>query len=336
MEEDKIFVMDQKPYLKVFDAFTGTYLYNIGKQGRGPGELPYLSNVDINPYTHTILLNWRIVNKFNFQGKFQGSIKPPSIDSVESVSSNMVMMQDNLYAGGIRYYGGNQQNLIAVFDSNKLIINKKKCYENFIQMADPSLVVWSPFDQAGVFYRTQKEVRYFRGISDTIYSYSQQQRTYTPVFVFNYGKHKTTCRTVPGLENKDLVKIKSVSESKRYIFLDFDTKKASPEPFEDEFYRGESCYNYTNTSILGIFDKKKETLSFLLQPIPGIRGFKNDIDQGIPFRVRSVTSKGQMIDYYHACKFLEYAKKIKAPNGKLKATISEVSEGDNPIIVIAQ
>ncbi len=337
LEKGKIIVMDGEPFLKVFDAYTGKYLYNIGKKGQGVGELPRLYSSDINPQKNVVLLNWnKISNQFNLEGKFIKQVNLPALNAKEHIYSNGVAIDQNLYASGISHSGEAQQNLTVVFNDEKQLINTTKCYENLIQLTEMGIVVFSPFDQAGTFYRSPNHIRYFRGISDTIYSYSSKKQTFLPAFCFNYGKHKTTRKVGPNRENKDLIKIRSICENKRYMFLDFETVKASPEPFDDEVFRGGSICRFKNNSILGVFNKQSATLDFLLQPIKGIRGLKNDLDNGIPFMVRSVSSKGELIDYYQADKFLEYAKRLKRTPNSFNKIIKQISEDDNPVVIIAE
>ncbi len=247
---------------------------------------------------------------------------------------NGIAIDNNLYATGIFYWGENQKNLTVIFNDNKQIIDTTKCYENFTFGKTP---IYSKFGQSGVFYRAPNNIiRYYRGLSDTIYSYHSEKQTFLPAFCINHGKHRTTRITGPKSENKDLIKTLSICENKRYLFFDFYTKKASPEPFEDEISRGGRNFRFINTSILGIFDKELESLDFLLQPIPSIKGLQNDIDNGIPFTVQNVSSKGELIDYHSAYKFLEYADKLKNPKKSLKNIIKQVKEDDNPIVIIAE
>ncbi len=336
IEKGKIIIMDQAPFLKVFDAYTGKYLYNIGRKGQGPGELPYLYSSDVNPPNNVVLLNWnKISNQFNLEGKFIKQIIHPQLNNKESIYSNSITINKNQYAAGIRYAGENQKTMIAVFNHKKQLITTCKSYENVIQHKIYK-GVFMPFGQAGVFYRSPNHIRYFRGISDTIYSYHTAQRTFLPAFCFNYGKHKTTRKTWGDGENKDVIKISHICENRRYLFLDFYTKNASPEPFDDEIYRNGSICTFKNTAILGVFDKKSGSLDFLLQPIKGIRGLKNDLDEGIPFTVRSVSSKGELIDYHQSYKFLEYAEKFKNTSKSFKKLVEKIGEDDNPIVVIAE
>jgi len=337
VEDNKIFIHDGEPYLKVFDAGTGKYLYNIGAKGQGPGELPYMYAVDINPHESRILLCWgKYMHCFDFDGNFLGKIELPYINDNEQINGYVVSIDEHLFAGRISYYGEDQENSVVIFDANQEITGSLKCYDNPTQHPDPKFVVWSPFDQGGLFYRTGKNIRYFRGFTDTVFTYNQEKIMFEPYFVFDYGKHKSRLNFNPDTENPDLIKVSSIKEDDRYIFLHFNTMNASPEPYEDEIYINGSVRKFINHSISGIFDKQDESFHFLLQPVPGIPGLKNDIDGGIPFFVRNVSSNGQLIDYYQSYKFLEHVESLPDPSDSFMQIVNQISEEDNPIVMIAE
>ena len=71
-------------------------------------------------------------------------------------------------------------------------------------------------------------------------------------------------------------------------------------------------------------------------------GFRNDIDGGIPFRIKKINADGTAIEMIDAVDFLGYANKgLLKPDGKdygphmnLKEVIEETKPDDNPIIVV--
>lgn len=338
IEDNKIFVHDSEPYLKVFDAETGKYLYNIGSKGQGPGELPNMYSVDINPDNKIILLCWgEFIHRFDFDGNFLGKIKIPSTDDNEWISAPIVTLDDYNYAGIVVHYGEEQKSLAILFNTKQEIIGSLKCYENPIQ--PPNLgggIVWSPFSQGGLFYRCESEIRYYRGFSDTVYTFNKERTTFNPYFIIDYGKHKSTLNFTRYAENPDLIKVSSIRENEGNVFLNFTTMKASPEPFEDEIFRGGVWSKFTNHSIIGVLNKKNESFHFLNQPILGIPGIKNDIDGGISFWVRNVSSNGELIDFHHAYKFLEYAEALPDASDSFNEIVSQISEYDNPIVIISK
>lgn len=108
------------------------------------------------------------------------------------------------------------------------------------------------------------------------------------------------------------------------------------EPFKETVYKFEQWREITNNNIYGIYDKDKRQLHFLFQPIPGVRGLKNDLDGGIPFWPKSISSDFQKLDYYHAATFLELAEKVENPDQSFLEFVQTCSEEDNPVVIIVE
>jgi hypothetical protein len=335
MEHGKLFVHDNNPFLKVFDAKTGKYLYNIGKKGQGPDELANLLYFDICPEKEQIILSGTGRSyKFTFDGTFTNKVETPTLDSM-GLDSNVALLDDDLYAAGLKYPKEPQEYSLILFDEQKNITNFLRSYKDPIQHS--TIKVWSTLIQSGFFYRKGKDIRHYRGICDTIYTYNSDDRCFVPAFCFNWGKHQPHLYYDPSKQNPDAIWLsqKTISENTRFIFLDFLSKRASPEPFKEMVYRVDKWYEITNNMIYGIYDKQEQKLHYLLQPIPGVRGLKNDLDGGIPFWPKSISSDYQMLDYHHASEFIELAKKVDNPDKSFLEIVQTCSEEDNPVVVIA-
>lgn len=336
LEQGKIFINDDAPYLKVFDAYTGKYLYNIGKKGQGPGELAYLNYFDISPEKEQIILSGTGRSyRFSFDGTFIDKVDKPTVDSI-ILDSNVVFLDNDLYAASLRYPKEPQEYALILFDEQMKITNSLRSYRDPIQ--HPTIKVWSPLIQSGFFYRNGQDVRYYRGICDTIYTYNSNNQSFVPAFCFDWGKHQPHLFYDPSKQNPDEIWLsqKTISENTRFVFFDFLSKRASPEPFKERVYRVNRWFEITNSAIYGIYDKQEEKLHFLLQPIPGVRGLKNDLDGGIPFWPKSISSDYQMVDYYHTSRFLEIADKLDNPDKSFSEFVRTCSEEDNPVIIITK
>lgn len=335
LEDGKIFVHDQEPYLKVFDANTGKYLHNIGSKGQGPGELPYLAHVDINASERKILLSWsKITNKFDFDGNFLERIIHPNSDSLQTVNYNVVLINDSLYAAGFQNYTDHQENAVIVFDRNNHVISLLKSFETPIK--HPEFKTWSPFEEGGIFYRTDTNIRFYRAVCDTIYTYNSSEKMFIPRYSLFFGKHRSNHNHNPDTENSDVVMLNSIVETRTHIFMSFYMKKQAPEPFEDTTWWDNQLRKFTNLNVYGIYDKKENNLHYLLQPIPKILGLDNDIDNGIPFWPKSASSSGEMIDYHQTYKFIEYAEQLNQSDTSFKSVLNVISEDDNPVVVIVK
>ena len=346
LEENKIFIHDREPFLKVFDANTGKYLYNIGSRGQGPGELPYLRHVDMNVKEKSIILGWGKNYKYDFEGNYINSIIPPELppsDSTDIISDRVVMLNENLFSVGLYNMSDDHQiNAVIIFDEQSNIINSLKSYDDYIQ--HPTIKTFSYYDQLGFYYRHKERINFFRGLCDTVYAFNPSSLNYEPQYCFSYGKHRRSrYYDHETTLNKDEIHVTKLGESDNSIFIDFWTNRASTEPYSETIERmmgvagneSRQIIERLNHSIYAVYDKQKNTFNFLLQPIKGIKGLVNDIDNGIPFWPKYISSNNEFVDYFQSFDFIEYAEKIPNADDSFKKLLKEVNEDDNPIIIIA-
>jgi hypothetical protein len=346
LEENKIFIGDSDPFLKVFDANTGKYLYNIGSRGQGPGELPYLRHIDMNVKEKSIILGWAKNYKYDFEGNYIKHIIPPELppsDSTDIISDVVVMLNENLFSVGLYTpVHDHQINAVIIFDEQSNIINSLKSYDDYIQ--HPTIKTFSYYDQLGFYYRHKERINFFRGLCDTVYAFNPSSLNYEPQYCFSYGKHrKSRYYSNEATINKDEISVTTLSESDNSIFIDFKTIRASTEPYIETIERmmgvagneSRQIIERLNHSIYAVYDKQKNTFNFLLQPIKGIKGLVNDIDNGIPFWPKYISSNNEFVDYFQSFDFIEYAEKTPNADDSFKKLLKEVNEDDNPIIIIA-
>ncbi len=337
LENNKIIIHDADPFLKVFDATTGEYLYNIGKKGQGPGELAYLSKADINVKENRVLLSGSVSSYlYDMNGIFIDRIPQPEsswADSVEWITSNVSILDKDIFAGGVITNTGHQTAAAVIYDKQATVLNILPSYRDYIQAGAP---VFNPFGQAGTFYRALDETRFFRLLCDTIYTYNAKEKCFDPALCFRFGKHLSAFTFGPGNENPRLIQAVKICENNHFLFIDFNTMSDSPEPFEEEILRGPRWIKYTNNNIRGIYDKNTQKLHFLLQPIPTLMGMKDNIDNGLPFWPVNISSKNELISYCHSYNFIERISKLSNPNKMLVEMINQMDEDDNPVIIIAK
>ena len=337
LEENKIFIRDNEPFLKVFDANTGKYLYNIGSKGQGPSELPYLRHVDMNVKEKSIILGWKKNYIYDFEGNHLKDIDLPkflSSDSNDIISDNVIMLDENLFSVGAYTVHDHQINAVIIFDEYSNIINTLKSYDDYIQ--HPTIKTFSTYDQLGFYYRYMGRVHFSRGLCDTIYVYNPSTLSFEPQYFFSYGEHRRSRYYVhESTTNKEEISEREISESDKFIFVNFWTNRASTEPYNEIINMDGRIVERINNSIYAVFDKHKNTFNFLLQPIKGIKGLANDIDNGIPFWPKYISSKNEFIDIIQAFDFINYAAKIPNADSSFLKFLEGVVEDDNPIIIIA-
>jgi hypothetical protein len=335
IEDNKIFIYDNEPFLKVFDAGTGNYLYNIGGRGQAYGELPYLSHVHINAKEKMVILAWQEYRyMYDFEGNCLSRMNVPVLptDSTEAVSYNVILLDKNLYAAGVKSYQDHQMNASVIFDERRNVINTLTSYNDYVQ--HPVIKTWSPYEQLGFYYPCIDRIHFFRGVCDTVYEYNPASYNFEPYVCFNFGKHRSAHNAHWSNENKDVIKVIMLSENNQYIFIDFETTNASPEPFEKLVWRN-GWIKITDKSVYAVYDKTNAIFYFLYQPIPGMKGLKNNVDNGMPFWPRNISSNNEFIDCRQAFKFLECADKLLDPGELVVNLMKDMNEDDNPIIIIA-
>ena len=329
-----IYVHDDEPYLKVFDEQTGKFIFNVGSKGRGRGELPYLSAVDINSKENRILLNGQYSNQFDLKGNFIGEhIKPDTKIDDASVSYNVVQLDKNIYGAGFKTYSGYQDNALIIYDSDNKTLNYLKSYYH---ASDENKKSWSPRNQSGTWCRNNDDIFFNQGWCDTIYRYNKTNISFESFIVINFGKHRQSNVSGYANLNRDMIYIEHFLDNGIATFFHFFSSNLSPEPFYDEVVLSNQRRRFLNHNLLGVYDKKEYTFTFILQSIKGLPGLGNDLDEGLPFFPKSISSENELVDYYHADRFLEMAAKLPNPSESFKEFIKGISEEDNPIIIIAK
>lgn len=297
-----------------------------------------LTDVHINASEKRILLNWSVFTYlFDFDGNFLGRSYRPEFaesDEAEKTVPNVAMINENLFAVGFYTPKDHQENAAMIYDKEQNIINVLKSYKDRIQ--PPGFSTYNINHQGGSFHWCMDQLHYYRGLSDTIYTFEDRNKSLEPYLVFDFGKHSSNYNYNPGTENEDAITVQALSENNRALFVDFFSTRMSPEPYEGKVWRSTTGWlKGLFNNFYAVYDKEKEELYCLLQPTKSILGLNNDLDNGIPFWPKSISNKNELIDYYHAYKFLEHANKITNPGEAIKELIQNIDEEDNPIIIIA-
>jgi len=61
----------------------------------------------------------------------------------------------------------------------------------------------------------------------------------------------------------------------------------------------------------------------------------NDIDNGIPFWPKYISSKNEFIDIVQSFDIIKHAEKLPNSDDSFKKFVERIDEEDNPIIIIA-
>ncbi|HTO14534.1 MAG TPA: 6-bladed beta-propeller [Edaphocola sp.] len=171
---DEFYVFDSKQQLILIFDLDGTFLRKIAKQGRGPGEYPFLSDFTVQGDT-ILILNRNVIYKYDISGVFIESI------SIEFIPSNIECSNQFYY----------------FFRRGNVDFNDKEYYYDLIKCDTKGNIInmYFPFGKDSTyeistdspFYRSGGELYYISGgrpnITHTVYSLSDQ-------YIHPYSKYE--------------------------------------------------------------------------------------------------------------------------------------------------
>lgn len=327
--EDRIYVIDEGKCL-VFSATDGRYIGNVGKQGNGPGEYVYIRSIDFSSgsdrivildYPNTLLLYTR-------EGRFIKNItvnnpKEHLVTQVREIDSNTYLCDLSSWK--------NAQYKYALYDSLGEIKHLS---------IDHTPVIKSGFNfstqENGIINQVNGELHYMKRTNDTLYVIRKDKQM-MPSYILRYGKFKKPLEQSVYLtkENKNsFVELLSMKESRDFMFMQFKLGKWALEPFERKFYDKEGkCKIVTATDAYAVFSKKEGRLKLLKQPVRGILGLNNDVDNGLPFWPDYISEKGEMVMHVTADRLIDYSDgSFYLKHEKLKT----LSLDSNPVIIVVR
>lgn len=174
--EDKYLVGDFKhSMLKVFDR-SGSYLYDIGKKGRGPGEFTNLRAFQYDPFTNSLFLycrNLLRLSNFHPDGRFISSVELPFYPD------HFVILDSLYFAFYLDYI------VTEYSDSSNLVITDRDF--SIVHTAFPFQYGASSLaNVSGFLARYGEETLFMEAFSDTVFQLSDLH--ISPKYVLHLNK----------------------------------------------------------------------------------------------------------------------------------------------------
>ena len=353
VENDKIYILnnnltDLAGYVTIFDM-NGRHISTMNKRGRGPGEFFSTYDLDITPSGNMLIMT-RSEGTFEYDDdfKFIKQLRPEKDEGVGILDGwaydDVVVLKEGLYA--LNAANSSRETLVesrffVIYDDSREI----QYIEEMQRVMDDGPIRY--YGWVYIQYLQDNKLSIYRPETDSIFSidfengYSKSLR-----YTFNLGKYALKKSRDEALDrqeyidiNKNSIHIKNLLETDKYIFIEFNFNDLAPEPIKNEAQsmtvagRTVSHPVWTDGRVHGIYDKKENKLTLLNQPIPGTLGLKNDLDGGPPvFWPKYITSKKEMVTYYTALEIMDLIEQGKVD----KELFGDITENDNPIIVIAR
>lgn len=272
-EYGHFYISDANDCCKIFDE-NGKFVRSIKRVGRGPEEYGEIRNISVNPTNGNLLIlssDAEIV-EYKITGEFVRRIATPEVSG--NPYSLTALGNDNFFIGSFKFHNsGSPENCYAIIDDSLNVLRSGSDANGYVisDAGSPAPVI--AIDPYNV-YRYGKDFYSSQTSNDTIYRIeTDSSYKFTPHIIFNLGKYKDesirSAMPDKAFEKRVITKYSALFETDKHIFIKFDMRALAPEPYErntEVSYPGSTSVEMT-TTVCGIYDKEKEQLSLLKQPV---------------------------------------------------------------------
>ena len=356
-ENERIYVFSTRQVVKVFDR-DGKFLFTFDKSGRGPEEAQDISNIRIMPYTGGMVIQTLSIDAkdrllfYDRDGNFEKSKLVPRNKTTSQEKT--ISLNDSVFIGSAAPRHKDSLQIFAiVYDSAFNVIKNilmpsipdyEKIYQESMAMraSDGSVSILKGRTFYRVFppelYPFKNSMRLITPGNDTIFTLDSQLN-YSPAFCINYGKYKNLSKKRDHITKLDGNHIDMIVryfiESEENIILQFGMRDFCHQPYEMMIPTVRGMQPRRHTDCYALYNKKSGKFTFLNQPVKGIVGFKEDLEDGPPFIPTSISSDFQASALYTAAEILDFASK-NSTKGELNEIVKKLKDIDNPIVAIAK
>jgi len=280
----------------------GTFIRQIGTQGRGPGE--YLSVQDFcidNRKKEVLIISTGRLMTFGFDGKYKRS------DNISFRPAQIILRDTN----SIIYHLWNQAIVDKDVVPDSWVITdrqgkiKSKIPNSLVRVSKMGIIVGKT-----PFYLFNNSIHFMEFGVDTLYYFVENQKR--PYAIIDLGKYKMNPDpSIPLAAREQINKelstklwINNIVENNKYLFI-------------------ELCWGLSNSFLHVIYDKNSSETKVLSDKL-----FSNDFDGGCGFWPEQIINDNIFIDYIDAFDLM------KGPlPSKLKGKINESS---NPVLLLVR
>jgi hypothetical protein len=334
----------------------GHFISKVGNIGRGPGEYPYVTNVNLGKSGEIYLSDTE--NLYEYRGDGLLINKYSNILFNDSCYlSTWILLGDSLLFGHVPNNSGLEVNKALIIDKSG---QKKHTYKNYILFKRDYKIASSMEDHANISMFNNKI--FYKGLFNDTLFYLSAEKELLPRYVFLPGKYKVSeeARKVVGMEQFEKFErsifLDYVFQTSDYLFLDFNfylnfpakrlTQKKPPAALSG--FKNLDQYGWYNTQhVLGIYDKISGSLIFCKPTSTDnplfTSGLYNDIDGGPRFFPKKQINDSTMVMWVNAAElkahvasddFRNNVPKYPDKKQKLEELANKLSVTDNPVLMI--
>ena len=320
-----IFLFDSEiRTLFVFDE-AGKFKYKIGKKGKGPGEIVFMTTFIVDKYSDRIEI-WdqgkQALIVYDINGAFIDEIK---LENLNIVNFDKTPSGDYFVYNGPRetiYSKSKDLHSVFLFDRNF------KLNSSYLPIFEPTLH-WPPTMPPKYLSRSDGSLILVPFLRNIIYSFNLDNYNFKPKYFINFGQYNLPDKVIKEHNPKSRNR---ASSEKSYVDFMFNYLPKSPYANEiSTFYESNSYIYFTydfSKMCHALYSKKSKNT------ITGSHVI-NDIDRGIAFSppIGILGLSNDMIfGFLSPNELINKTKNSKILNNELRNIIKSSTPIDNPII----
>jgi len=327
----------------------GSLIRKIGNKGRGPYEYSIITNSGFGQKNNIYLQNIDNFLEYGTDGTLLSSFLIKKVNNPEFQISSWILINDSLFLGHTPLTTGKDSTKAILFNKQGFISHQ---YRNYIFLNRPIRMFTS--DDSEVSFYTYQEGTFFKEkMNDTLF-YLNEMFTLIPRLSFKLGKYSMPKeyreRVTHGEDPPywfNYIFVNNIFEISDYLLLDCPFNKYMPaKRFTPREVAGVNIW-YNTLDVLGLYDKKKRSLSFCKPTSTDnplfTSGLYNDIDAGPRFYpIKQVNDSTlvmwidpkQLKDHVASDDFKSNNPKYPEKKIELERMVKNISEYDNPILML--
>jgi hypothetical protein len=304
--------------------YDGSFVAEIGKNGRGPDEYASASDVDVDPQTESIYIGDGTQSRFLVYSKSGALLR-----TFESPQKGYMSFRFTRY-GIMSYFAnfhGNIGNSYLLIDTNGVVLEK---YPNHypIQQNDRGFSI----ENENIFYVYNDQLYKKEIYSDTVFLYND--KVFVPHLIIDAGELSLSTVTRTNANDKSFSDVQAVLRS---IILPINLFE-----FNDFL-----CYHFGATingryGLFSFFGSRKYNLNKLISMSEGVI---DDIDGGPSLQIRTTKDANTLISWIDAFALKNHvtSETFKKSNPKYSEKkkelinfVNNLKETDNPVLVMVR
>ena len=319
----------------------GIFKGKLGTIGRARGELPQIDAFSLffDPVTRNpMIYSYNKLVEYDKDGNFVNEVYAPIDEGsnfrgskIHKIGENYISLVSNIMEDktGVISFNSNKEiiaespeGIITKPDSNKKGSDDAPSREAVTMSIGG--VMTTTIIAKSMLPTLYPYKRGFRFVSDNgteIYSLDEKLNA-TIHYILDLGKYQLPVKASQDDWNRSIIFVAGFTcETDNNLFLTYNFGENEPN-------------GYTPPLVSALYDIKNEELILLKRDDPEIRGFKNDLDNGVPFWPVHISNEGEMVMSLSAAKFIELSEKYNS--AEMKKVASTLTENSNPVMVIAK